>query len=56
MCKIAEAIPEAILITQVLYFCPLVKKTQRKKMRFKREVGITGHSSEFHVTDGGYLP
>ena len=47
MCKIAEAIPEAILITQVLYFCPLVKKTQRKKMRFKREVGILDIPANF---------
>ena len=43
MCKTAEA----ILITQVLYFCPLVKKTQRKKMRFKREVGILDIPANF---------
>ena len=40
-------VPETILIMQVLYLCPLAKKTQRKKMRFKKEVGIQDIPTNF---------
>ena len=47
MFKIAAMVPETILIMQVLYLCPLLKKTQRKKMRFKKEVGIQDIPTNF---------
>ena len=42
---------KAILITQVLYLCPLAKKTQEED-EIKERNRNTGHSDEFHVIDG----